>query len=127
MKAMVLEAPNTAFVLKQVPDPEPGPGEAVVRVLACGSGLTIQHVKAGRTPAGFPLIIGHEIAGEIVEVGSGVSGLAAGDAVTAYFYLSCGHCRWCLANLEPLCDNTGGHVGRNCDGGYAEFVKLPAR
>jgi len=127
MKAMVLEAPNTAFVLKQVPDPEAGPGEAVARVLSCGSGLTIQHVKAGRTPAGFPLIIGHEIAGEIVEVGSGVSGLAAGDAVTAYFYLSCGHCRWCLANLEPLCDNTGGHVGRNCDGGYAEFVKLPAR
>ena len=127
MKAMVLEAPNTPFVLKQVPDPEPGPGEAVARVLACGSGLTIQHVKAGRTPAKFPLIIGHEIAGEIVEVGSGVSGIVAGDAVTAYFYLSCGHCRWCLANLEPLCDNTGGHVGRNCDGGYAEFVKLPAR
>jgi propanol-preferring alcohol dehydrogenase len=127
MKAMVLEAPNTPFVLKQVPDPEPGPGEAVARVLACGSGLTIQHVKAGRTAAGFPLIIGHEITGEIVEVGSGVGNIAAGDAVTAYFYLSCGHCRWCVANLEPLCDNTGGHVGRNCDGGYAEFVKLPAR
>lgn len=127
MKAMVLEAPDTAFVLKQVPDPEPGPGEAVARVLACGSGLTIQHVKAGRTPAGFPLIIGHEITGEIVEVGHGVSNIAAGDAVTAYFYLSCGHCRWCVAGFEPLCDNTGGHVGRNCDGGYAEFVKLPAR
>ena len=127
MKAMVLEAPNTLFVLKQVPDPEPGPGEAVARVLACGSGLTIQHVKAGRTPAEFPLIIGHEITGEIVEVGSGVSGIVAGDAVTAYFYLSCGHCRWCLAGLEPLCDNTGGQVGRDCDGGYAEFIKLPAR
>ena len=127
MKAMVLEAPNTPFVLKQVPDPQPDPGEAVARVLACGSGLTIQHVKAGRTPAGFPLIIGHEITGEIVEVGPGVSNIAAGDAVTAYFYLSCGHCRWCVANLEPLCDNTGGHVGRNCDGGYAEFIKLPAR
>jgi len=127
MKAMVLEAPNTAFVLKQLPDPEPAPGEAIARVLACGSGLTIQHVKAGRTPAGFPLIIGHEITGEIVEVGLGVSNIAAGDPVTAYFYLSCGHCRWCVANLEPLCDNTGGHVGRNCDGGYAEFIKLPAR
>ncbi len=127
MKAMVLEGPNTPFVLKQVPDPEPGPGEAVARVLACGSGLTIQHVKAGRTPAKFPRIIGHEIAGEIVEVGPGVIGLAGGDGVSAYFYLSCGHCRWCLAGLEPLCDNTGGQVGRDCDGGYAEFVKLPAR
>jgi propanol-preferring alcohol dehydrogenase len=126
MKAMVLEAPNTPFVLKQVPDPEPGPGEAVARVLACGSGLTIQHVKAGRMPAEFPRIIGHEIAGEIVEVGGGVSGIAAGDPVTAYYYLNCGHCRWCLANLEPLCDNTGGNVGKNCDGGYAEFIKLPA-
>ncbi len=127
MKAMVLEGPNTPFVLKQVPDPEPGPGEAVARVLACGSGLTIQHVKAGRTPARFPRIIGHEIAGEIVEVGPGVTGLAAGDGVSVYFYLSCGHCRWCLTGLEPLCDNTGGQIGRDCDGGYAEFVKLPAR
>jgi propanol-preferring alcohol dehydrogenase len=126
MKAMVLEAPNTPFVLKQVPDPGPGPGEAVARVLSCGSGLTIQHVKAGRTTAEFPRIIGHEIAGEIVEVGAGASGLAIGDAVTAYYYLNCGHCRWCLANLEPLCDNTGGNVGKNCDGGYAELIKLPA-
>ncbi len=126
MKAMVLEAPNTPFVFKQVPDPEAGPGEAVARVLACGSGLTIQHVKAGRMPAKFPRIIGHEIGGEIVEVGGGVSGLAVGDAVTAYYYLNCGHCRWCLANLEPLCDNTGGNVGKNCDGGYAELIKLPA-
>jgi D-arabinose 1-dehydrogenase-like Zn-dependent alcohol dehydrogenase len=46
--------------------------------------------------------------------------------VTAYYYLNCGHCRWCLANLEPLCVNTGGNVGLNCDGGYAEYIKLPA-
>ena len=96
-------------------------------MLACGSGLTIQHYKAGRIPLAYPRIIGHEITGEIVELGVGVTGLEAGDAVTAYYYLFCGHCRMCLANLEPLCENSGGNVGKECDGGYAEYVRLPAR
>ena len=90
------------------------------------SGLTIQHVKAGRIAAKFPLIIGHEITGEIVEVGAGARGIAVGDAVTAYYYLNCGHCRWCYANLEPLCENAGGNIGINCNGGYAKYIKLPA-
>ena len=127
MKALLLRAPNTAFELTTLPDPVPGPGEAVARVLACGAGLTIQHVKAGRAKAKFPLVIGHEITGEIVALGAGAEGVAVGDPVTAFFYLFCGHCRWCLANLEPLCDNSGGYVGRDCDGGYAEYIKLPAR
>lgn len=126
MKAMVLTAANTPFVLETRPDPEPGPGEAVARVLACGSGLTIQHYKAGRTPATFPRVIGHEITGEIVALGAGVTALEAGDPVTAYYYLHCGHCRWCLANLEPLCENLAGNVGREVDGGYAEYIKLRA-
>jgi propanol-preferring alcohol dehydrogenase len=126
MKAMILRGPNTPFELTEVPDPVADPGEAVARVFACGSGLTIQHVKAGRVPAKFPRIIGHEITGEIVAVGAGVGGLAVGDGVTAYFYLNCGHCRWCLAKLEPLCENLAGNVGKECDGGYAEYIKLPA-
>ena len=126
MKAMLLQAPNTPFELVERPDPVAGAGEAVARVLTCGSGLTIQHAKAGRRRIPFPRIIGHEITGEIVEVGAGVAGLSVGDAVTAYFYLNCGHCRWCLANFEPLCGNGGGNVGLHCDGGYAEYIKLPA-
>ena len=126
MKAMLLKGPNTPFELVRLPDPIAGPGEAGARVMTCGAGLTIQHVKAGRRPAAFPRIIGHEITGEIVSVGSGVSGLSTGDGVTAYYYLNCGRCRWCLSNLEPLCVNTGGNVGLNCDGGYAEYIKLPA-
>jgi len=78
--------------------------------------------SASRSP--FPRIIGHEITGEIVEVGAGVTRLSVGDGVTAYFYLNCGHCRWCLA--EPLCTSGSGNVGFNCDGGYAEYIKLPA-
>jgi len=126
MKAMVLKAPNTAFERVDVPDPVAGPGEAVAKVFACGSGLTIQHIKAGRIAAPFPRIIGHEITGEIVEVGEGVSGLRVGDPVTAYYYLNCGYCRWCLGNFEPLCERSSGNVGRNCDGGYAQYIKLPA-
>jgi propanol-preferring alcohol dehydrogenase len=126
MKAMVLRGPNTPFELVQMPDPVAGPGEAVARVITCGSGLTIQHAKAGRRQIKFPRIIGHEITAEIVAVGAGVSGLKVGDGVTAYFYLNCGHCRFCLANLEPLCVNCGGNVGLECDGGYAEYIKLPA-
>jgi D-arabinose 1-dehydrogenase-like Zn-dependent alcohol dehydrogenase len=129
MKALLLKGPNAPFEMSEVPDPVAGPGEAVARVFACGSGLTIQHVKAGRLPVQFPRIIGHEITAEIVEVGVGVSSLAVGDAVTAYAYLNCGHCRWCLSMLEPLCENTGGGtgmVGMSCDGGYAEYIKLPA-
>ena len=126
MKAMLLRGPNVPFELIDRPDPVAGPGEAVARVLACGSGLTIQHAKAGRRRIPFPRIIGHEIAGQIVEISPGVTGLSVGDGVTAYFYLNCGHCRWCLANLEPLCTSGGGNVGFNCDGGYAEYIKLPA-
>jgi len=126
MKAMVLNGPNTRFEPINVPDPVAGPGEAVARVLACGAGLTIQHIKAGRIAADFPRIIGHEITAEIVETGAGVRGLAVGDAVTAYYYLNCGHCRQCLSSLEPLCESPGGNVGRDCDGGYAQYIKLPA-
>jgi len=126
MKAMVLREANTPFELVNVPDPVAGPGEAVARVFACGSGLTIQHIKAGRLAAKFPAIIGHEITGEIVAVGAGVTGLTVGVGVTAYYYLNCGHCRWCLSNLEPLCENSAGNIGRDCNGGYAEYIKLPA-
>jgi len=119
MKAIVVHQYGGPEVLKfeDYPDPVAGPGEAVARVITCGSGLTIQHAKAGRRQIKFPRIIGHEITGEIVDVGAGV---------TSFFYLNCGHCRYCLTTLEPLCTNGGGNVGLECDGGYAEYIKLPA-
>jgi propanol-preferring alcohol dehydrogenase len=124
---MVLKSKDAPFMLETVADPVPGAGEAVAKVLACGAGLTVHHTRAGRSLVNYPRIVGHEITGEIVAVGSGVTQLKTGDAVTAYYYLSCGHCYWCRINRETLCDNLGGHVGRDCDGGYAEYIKLPAR
>jgi len=127
MKALVLKAANTPFELMEVPDPVAGPGEAVAKVHACGAGLTIQHFKAGRVPAVFPRILGHETCAEIVEVGAGVDGLEVGDIVTSYFYMFCGQCNPCRANFQPHCENLGGFVGREIDGGYAEYIKLPER
>ena len=126
MKAMLLKAPNAPLVLEDVPDPEPGPGEAVARVLACGAGLTVHHARAGRLKMDYPRILGHEIAGEIVATGPGVRNVKRGDGVTVYFYLSCGECRWCRTNRETLCESFRGYVGREVDGGYAEYIKLPA-
>lgn len=129
MKAVLLTGPGQPFVFDTVPDPTPGPGEAVARVLACGSGLTIHHARAGRLKLNhYPRIIGHEITAEIVALGAGAeaSGLKPGDGVTAYFYFTCGHCHWCRINRETLCDHFGGYVGRESDGGYAEYIKLPA-
>ena len=124
---MVLKSKDAPFTLETVADPAPGAGDAVARVLACGAGLTVHHTRAGRSPVQYPRIVGHEITGEVVAVGSEVTQLKTGDAVTAYYYLTCGHCYWCRINRETLCDNLRGHVGRDCDGGYAEYIKLPAR
>ena len=124
MKAMLLKGAIVPLALETVPDPVPGPGEAVAKVLACGAGLTIHHARAGRVQVDYPRILGHEIAGEIVAVGAGVESLKVGDGVTAYFYLTCGECRWCRSDRETLCDNFAGYVGREIDGGYAEYIKL---
>lgn len=128
MKAMVLREPGKPFTEEEYPDPEPGPGEAVAKILACGAGLTIHHARMGRTPGvEYPLVIGHEITGVIAAVGAGVEALREGDAVTAYFYVTCGACKWCRINRETLCENFGGYIGRQAQGAYAEYLKLPAR
>jgi propanol-preferring alcohol dehydrogenase len=129
MKALVVQERGGPFVMEERPDPVAGPGEAVARIVACGMGLTIQHTRMGRGQAvKFPLTIGHEITAEIVEVGAGVEpeALRVGDAVTCYFYITCGHCKWCRSNRPPLCANFKGYVGRQIDGAYAEYMKAPA-
>ena len=127
MKALILNGPDQKFSIEEVQDPVPKKGFAVAKVLACGSGLTIQHVKKGRIKANYPIIIGHEIVAEIVEINDENTNLKVGMPVTAYFYLTCGECKWCGLDRETLCTNFNGYVGRQINGGYAEFITLPVK
>ncbi|MBI2881590.1 MAG: alcohol dehydrogenase catalytic domain-containing protein [Candidatus Tectomicrobia bacterium] len=128
MKAMVLHEIGGPVVLEEREVRKPGIGEALVKTRAAGVGLTVAILKA--TPelvTELPRIPGHEIAGDVVEVGEGVANVKPGDRVTCHFYLTCGHCRFCRMGKETLCDHWQGYVGMACDGGYAEYVTLPAR
>lgn len=129
MKALVLRESDGPLHMQDLPVPEPGPGEALLRVRACGLGLTLVWNRKGRDGANdrLPRIIGHEIAGDVVGLGTGVTTFKEGDRVIVYYYLTCGDCRWCNLGRDDLCDNHAGYVGRQIDGGLAEYVKLPVR
>jgi len=128
MKAMVLLAPGEPLALREMAIPRPGAAEVLVKVRAVGVGLTI-NIMLG-TPGlvtSYPRIPGHEIAGDIVRVGEGVKGFAPGERVTCSFFLTCGVCKHCRSGRETLCTDFGGFIGMARDGGYAEYVCLPAR
>lgn len=109
--------------------PEPGPGEVLVEVEACGVGLTVLNAirgDLGNDPRLLPRVPGHELVGVISEAGAEAEQRLVGRRVVAYFYLTCGSCLECRAGREPLCQRLGGFVGLHRDGGYAPFVVLPA-
>jgi propanol-preferring alcohol dehydrogenase len=128
MKAMVLRAFGQPLELAEMPRPQVGPADVLVRVRACGLGLTVVNLLAtpGRVTA-YPRIPGHEIAGDIVAVGAEVRTVKTGQRVTNHFYLTCGQCKQCRAGRETLCLNQRGNIGAAIDGGYAEYVALPER
>ena len=128
MKALVLSAFGGPLDLKQVPVPAMGPNDVLVKVGACGVGLTVVNLLAtpGRVDR-YPRIPGHEIAGEVVAVGEGVRTIRPNTRVTNHFYMTCGNCRNCRNGRETLCLAPKGNIGQNRDGGYAEYVSLPER
>jgi propanol-preferring alcohol dehydrogenase len=124
---MLLREPGGPVTLAEVEEPRVGPADAKVRVRAAGVGLTIVIMKS--TPGlvtSFPRILGHEVAGEVVELGSEVRHLKLGDHVACHFYLTCGVCKFCRSGRETLCQGWRGYVGMACDGGYAEYMSVPA-
>lgn len=129
MRAMLIEEPEGPLVLTDVPKPEPGPGDALLRVGGCAVDRFDVAIRRGvrERATSLPHILGHEIAGTIADLGAAVRGFEVGDRVASTLYLVCGTCRWCLRGRETICESFGGHVGVNIPGGYAEFVVVPAR
>jgi propanol-preferring alcohol dehydrogenase len=128
MRAMVLEKIGRPLALRHAPDPEPGPGEALVRVSACGVCRTDLHVVDGELPRPkLPLVPGHEIVGRVVKVGEGVETPRAGDRVgIPWLGWTCGACDYCRSGRENLCDRAR-FTGYTIDGGYAELTVADAR
>ena len=127
MRAMVLHELGGPVTFEEVDKPTIGPSEALVRVKATGVGLTVIIMK--NTPGlvtSYPRILGHEIAGVVADTGDEVQNVKRGDRVVCHFYLTCKVCRFCRSGRETLCENFGGYVGMACNGGYAEYMKVPA-
>ena len=125
MQALVLEQFNGPFVDRTVPTPDLAPHEALVRVRNVGVCGTDLKIRADRMGLGvIPLIMGHEIAGEVADVGSQVAGFAPGDRVAVNFYLTCDACEYCRQGRDTLCPQLRQH-GFSVDGGFAEYIKTP--
>ena len=133
MKAAVLEKPEAPLAIKDVPVPSIGERDVLIRVEASGVCHTDLHLSAGLLNAfghnPFPLIPGHEIAGTVEDVGRSVEHLAKGDRVGAYWWCFCGCCDYCQAGEEGVCPAATAAmrgIGITCDGGYAQYAKVPA-
>jgi 6-hydroxycyclohex-1-ene-1-carbonyl-CoA dehydrogenase len=128
MKAAVFHGDGLGLVVEEWPMPEPGPGEVLVRVAACGVCHTDLHYLDHGTPTFKPppLVLGHEVSGTVEAVGRGVASAAPGDRVLLPAVLPCGGCRACREGRENLCER-GRMLGNHVDGGYAEYVAAPAK
>jgi L-iditol 2-dehydrogenase len=112
------------FDIKEVPTPEPGPGETVIRVRRCGICGSDLHFYHGVLPPP-PVCPGHEISGDIAAVGAGVSRLRAGDRVAVEPLIVCGKCFYCRTGDYQLCPQFQ-VAGNSVDGGFAEYLRMPA-
>jgi alcohol dehydrogenase, propanol-preferring len=128
MRAMVLERSRTPLVLRDVPKPKPGGGQLLVCVNACAVCRTDLHIVDGElTEPKLPLILGHQIAGRVEQIGESVNGFSIGDRVgVPWLGWTDGDCTYCRSGRENLCDRAK-FTGYTIDGGYAEFTVADAR
>lgn len=127
MKAIRLVQPGKPLELHEVDVPSLGPGDVLVRVKAAGICHSDAHYRAGRSPVHpLPLTPGHEVAGVVEGVGPEVAHLRPGDRVCLHYLATCGDCDYCRKGNEQFCVS-GRMMGKHRDGGFAEFVRMPAR
>lgn len=131
MTAAVLEVIGAPLQLREVPIPKPARDEALVRVRACAvDHLDVAMRDGRRADVEVPLILGHEVAGNVVAFGDGVASgpgmVAIGDRVAMTLYITCGRCRHCQSGRETICEHFGGYIGGKRNGGYAEYIAVPA-
>ncbi len=127
MKAAVFHGTGQPLEITEVPDPSPGPGEVLIEIAGCGLCHTDLHyldhgVKTFKAP---PIILGHEPAGTIEDLGEDVADFTVGDRVLIPAVLSCGRCAYCRQGRESLCDRMI-MLGNHINGAYAERIALPA-
>ncbi len=125
---MVLERPGQPLVLQELPVPEPGPGQVLLRIRACGVCRTDLHIVAGQLPGPkLPLVLGHQIVGEVVRAGPGANRFVPGQRVgVPWLGWTCGECRYCRSRRENLCDRAR-FTGYTLDGGFAEYTVADER
>ena len=125
---MVLERQREPLRLAELPEPEPGPGQVLLSVAACGVCRTDLHIVDGElTEPKLPLVPGHQIVGPVSGVGEGADRFAVGDRVgVPWLGWTCGECRYCLSGRENLCDRAR-FTGYDLDGGYAELAVADER
>ena len=123
MRAMVLERPGRPLMAMDRARPEPGPGQVLVRVHACGVCRTDLHVVDGELPdPKLPIVPGHEIVGRVAALGAGVERFAEGMCVgIPWLGWTCGSCRFCRSGRENPCD-AARFTGYQLDGGYADYA-----
>ena len=130
MKALVKTKAEEGIWLQDMPEPECGNNDVIVKIhktAICGTDIHIYNWDEwAQKTIPIPMITGHEYAGEIVEVGQNVTDLSVGDIVSGEGHITCGRCRNCLAGRIHLCPNTIG-VGVNRTGAFAEYVSIPAK
>lgn len=126
MQAVRLLEAGRPLVGESVATPKPGPHDVLVRVRAAGVCHSDAHYRAGVAPANLPCTLGHEVAGVVEAVGGEVDSFRAGDRVCLNYLVTCAACEWCRAGQEQFC-TTGQMIGKHRDGGFAEFIVVPAR